>query len=148
MESLMKVGSILGEKGRKVITLRSNTSLMDVAKVLSDHGIGSIVIVDESEKVVGIVSERDIVRTLAKNGVEILNSPVSQCMTENVITCSEQETIDNVMTIMTSHRFRHMPVLENGQLVGIISIGDVVKTKIASAEMEAEAMREYIVASR
>ena len=144
----MNVGNILKEKGRKVITVMSDMKLLDVARVLTENGIGSIVVVDLHDKLIGIVSERDIVRTIATNGIEVLQNPVSECMTENVIVCSEAETIDHVMSSMTQRRFRHMPVIENQQLVGIISIGDVVKTKIASAEMEAEAMREYIVGPR
>ena len=145
---LMKVGAILSQKGRKVITVKAYTKLMDVSHVLANNKIGCIVVVDDDENVVGVISERDIVRGLGDKGPEILTAPVVALMTEKVITCSEQDTVDDVMALMSTHRFRHMPVVENGQLVGIISIGDAVKTKIASAELEAEAMRDYIVARR
>ncbi len=144
----MNVGAILGQKGRKVITVAAYTSLLDVTRLLAKNGIGCIVVVDDNEKVVGVISERDIVRGLGEKGQEILKAPVAALMTSDVITCIERDTVDRVMAVMSSHRFRHMPVVENDQLIGIVSIGDVVKTKIASAEMEAEAMREYIVARR
>ncbi len=144
MEITMNVAQILQSKGRKVITVTDNTTLIDVSRVLAENKIGSIVVVDASESVVGIISERDIVRVLGKEGVEVLQKSVSHCMTSDVITCNEATKVDEILAIMSSRRFRHMPVLENNQLVGIISIGDVVKTKIAATEMEAAAMRDYI----
>jgi len=94
--------------------------------------------------VAGIISERDIVRAIAKGGSAVLDEPVSHCMTKEVITCRESDTIHSLMSDMTSHRFRHLPVVEDGALVGLVSIGDVVKERIAEAEMEAAEMRHYI----
>ena len=140
----MNVATILSEKGRKVITTHRGNTLLDVAKLLNDNKIGSILILDEDEAVIGIVSERDIVRRIAAAGASVLNSPIETCMTTNVISCQESDTIDQIMSEMTKRRFRHMPVVEDKKLVGIISIGDVVKLRIAEAEMEADAMRQYI----
>ncbi len=140
----MDVAAILKDKGRSVLTAGPETSLLDIAKVLAENRIGCIVVIDGEDKVVGIVSERDIVRTLAGNGPKILDEPVSHCMTREVVTCQESDTIERLMAEMTAGRFRHMPVVENDRLVGLVSIGDVVKQRIAEAEMEAAAMREYI----
>jgi CBS domain-containing protein len=140
----MNVSTILKEKGQNVITADSSLSLLDVAKILSEKGIGSIVIIDTGKKVAGILSERDIVRSLAKAGSDALTQPVSLYMTQKVVTCNCADTIDTLMSKMTSGRFRHMPVVENDELVGIVSIGDVVKQRIAQAEMETAAMRDYI----
>lgn len=140
----MNVASILNEKGRNVISSTADTSLLDISKKLTEHGIGCIVIVDTHNKVCGIVSERDIVRTVAKNGPTILSQPVSTCMTKKVFTCQEADTVDWIMSEMSVHRFRHMPVVENDGLIGLVSIGDVVRCRIAEAEMEAAAMRQYI----
>jgi CBS domain-containing protein len=108
------------------------------------HGIGCIVITASDGKVVGIVSERDVVREIARIGASVLKEPVARCMTTNVVSCRESDTIDRLMAEMTAHRFRHMPVVDRGRLVGLVSIGDVVRMRIAEAEMEAAAMREYI----
>lgn len=140
----MNVAVILKEKGKNVIVAAPDASLLDIAKVLREHGIGCIVICRDDGKIAGIVSERDIVRTIAEEGASVLMSPVSKCMTTKVISCQEADTIDHVMAEMTSGRFRHLPVIEDGALVGLISIGDVVKLRIAEAEMEAAAMRDYI----
>ena len=140
----MNVAAILNEKGREVATLGLDAKLIDVARTLDERGIGSIVIVDENGGVAGIVSERDVVRTIARHGMNVLSEPVADAMTEKVVTCAEADTIEQIMSDMTSHRFRHMPVMESGRLVGIVSIGDVVKQRIAEAEMEAAAMRSYI----
>ena len=95
-------------------------------------------------KVAGIVSERDIVREISRAGAGVLKEPVERCMTKSVVTCRESDTIDRLMAEMTAHRFRHMPVVERGRLIGLVSIGDVVRMRIAEAEMEAAAMRQYI----
>ena len=106
----------------------------------------AVVIVDELQRVLGIISERDIVRVLASHGVTSLNEPVAGHMTHPVLTCSEQHSIDWLMEQMTERRFRHIPVAEQGRLAGIVSIGDVVKHKIAQAESQAEQLRQYFVA--
>jgi CBS domain-containing protein len=143
-ETEMNVASILMEMGRAVVTARSDASLLDIAKLLERHGIGCVVVEGDEGKVAGIVSERDIVRALGRSGGAVLKEPVSNYMTTAVVTARESDTIDRLMAEMSSHRFRHMPVVERGRLIGLVSIGDVVKMRIAEAEMEAAAMREYI----
>lgn len=140
----MNVAAILKLKGRDVFTSSPDTPLLDITKLLGVHGIGCIVVTGADGKVVGIVSERDIVREVARAGSKVLKEPVEVCMTKTVVTCRESDTIDRLMAEMTAHRFRHMPVVERGRLAGLVSIGDVVRMRIAEAEMEAAAMREYI----
>ncbi len=140
----MNVASILKAKGKSVATARSDETLEAVAQKLAARKIGAIVIVGDGGSVAGIVSERDIVRTIAENGATALQQPVSNVMTKNVMTCAESSTIDQMMAVMTQGRFRHVPVIEDGALVGIISIGDVVKHHIAEVEMEVTAMRDYL----
>jgi CBS domain-containing protein len=140
----MNVATILKLKGREVRTASAEASLLEIAKLLREHRIGCIVITSEDGKVTGIISERDVVREVARAGVKGLSERAETCMTKAVVTCRESDTIDRLMSEMTSHRFRHMPVVERGRLVGLVSIGDVVRMRIAEAEMEAAAMREYI----
>jgi CBS domain-containing protein len=140
----MNVAAILKLKGRDVLTAPPDTKLLEVARLLGENKIGCIVIVDGDANVAGIVSERDIVQELARSGTSVMEEPVEVCMTKSVVTCRESDTTDQLMGEMTAHRFRHMPVVERGRLVGLVSIGDVVRMRIAEAEMEAAAMREYI----
>ncbi|MEZ5800952.1 MAG: CBS domain-containing protein [Nitratireductor sp.] len=140
----MTVALILADKGREVFTMRPETSVSDVVDILASKKIGAVVITDASDVVCGIVSERDIVREISLRGASVLDQPVTQCMTRKVVSCSEEDTVDAVMGIMTNHRFRHLPVTANGKLAGIISIGDVVKRKIEQAVRDAEELRNYI----
>jgi CBS domain-containing protein len=140
----MNIAAILKAKGREVATLPPQTSLEAAARFLTDRGIGSAVVVDAKHHILGIISERDIVRAIALGGAGRLEAPVSEVMTTPVHTAREADTIDYVMALMTQRRFRHVPIVEGKDLVGIVSIGDVVKMRIAEAEMEAEAMRSYI----
>ncbi len=140
----MNVAAILKLKGREVITTTPDTSLLEIARLLGTQKIGCIVVTEADGKVVGIVSERDIVREIARAGAEVLDEPVDAFMTKAVISCRESDTMDRLMGEMTAHRFRHMPVVDRGRLVGLVSIGDVVRMRIAEAELEAAAMREYI----
>ncbi len=140
----MNVATILKEKGRDVLTALPDASLLEVATLLSTHRVGCVVVADEAGKVVGIASERDIVRAIGTEGIGVLERPITTCMTKDVVSCQEADTIEQLMSEMTAHRFRHMPVVEKGKLNGLVSIGDVVKMRIAEAEMEAAAMREYI----
>jgi CBS domain-containing protein len=135
----MNVAAILKLKDRRVVTTNSDTSLLDITKQLRTHGIGCIVIT--------IVSERDIVREIARAGSKVLKEPVETCMTKAVVTCRESDTIDRLMAEMTAHRFGHLPVVERGRLIGLVSIGDVVKMQIAEVEMEVASMRTYISTS-
>ncbi len=140
----MNVAAILKAKGRLVTTARAEDSVEDVARAIAAKRIGALVIVNEAGAVQGIVSERDIVRGIGEKGIEILRRPVSDLMTKNVVTCSEQHSLDEMMGVMTQGRFRHVPVVVDGKLAGIISIGDVVKHHIAAVQLEVTAMREYL----
>jgi len=140
----MTVLAILNKKGAEVATARAEDTLLDIVKALEDKGIGALVISNEPGKIDGIVSERDVVRAIAAKGAGVLSDPVSKHMTAKVVTCSADERVADLMAKMTAGRFRHLPVAEDGKLVGIVSIGDVVKQRIAEAEGEAEAMRSYI----
>ena len=141
----MTVAKILGSKGRAVFTTTPETPLAEVVDQLASKRIGAIVVTDKAGKICGIVSERDIVRELSRKGQDVLAKPVSVCMTSKVFTCSEKDTIDEVMGIMSANRFRHLPVETGGKLAGIISIGDVVKLKIEKAEQDAAELRNYIL---
>lgn len=139
----MNAATILKFKGSGVVTTTANKSLLDIAKLLAEHGIGCIVIVGDDDKIAGIVSERDLMRAIGQAGPKVLNKPVSDFMTKNVVTAREADTSERLMSEMTVHRFRHVPVVELGRLIGLISIGDLVKMQIADVEMEAAATREY-----
>ncbi|MGI9410440.1 MAG: CBS domain-containing protein, partial [Hyphomicrobiaceae bacterium] len=138
------VAMILNEKGRDVVVHMAGTAITDVVRDLSQKGIGASVVTDEGDRVIGIVSERDIMRAIADSGAGCLDQPVSTIMTRNVATCTEHDTVTDIMTKMTEGRFRHMPVVNSERLVGIVSIGDVVKNHIAEVEMEANALRTYV----
>jgi CBS domain-containing protein len=143
----MNVSAILRQKGRAVTTAGPDATLLNVAAKLAAKRIGAIVIVGPRGDVAGIVSERDIIRELARRGSECLSRPVAETMTKQVVTCQETDTLDELMAMMTARRFRHLPVVTDGALVGIVSIGDVVKHHVAEVEMEATAMRDYITHS-
>jgi CBS domain-containing protein len=138
----MNVATILKQKGSGVFTTTSDKSLLDIAKLLQQHGIGCIVIVGD-DKIAGIVSERDLLRAIGQAGPKVLEQPVSDFMTKTVITAREADTVDHLMAEMTTRRFRHMPVVEKNRLIGLVSIGDLVKIQISEIEMEAAATREY-----
>ena len=140
----MNVAAILQDKGRNVLTVDQDTPIIDVAKLIDEHRIGSVVIVNESGQLAGIVTERDIVKNISRRGCASLNDPVSTCMTSEVVTCTRADTVEYLMEKMTTRRFRHLPVVENNELLGIVSIGDVVKQRVAEVAMEATALREYI----
>jgi len=140
----MSVAQILSSKGRAVHTAVAADKLEAIAKTLADKRIGSVVITDAKGGIVGIVSERDIVRALARNGVGALNLPASTVMSSDVRTCDPSDSEAELMAVMTQLRIRHLPVVENGRLAGMISIGDVVKFRIEAIEREAEEMKTYI----
>jgi CBS domain-containing protein len=127
-----------------VLTVEPSATLGDVAALLTERKIGAVVVSDDGKKVSGIMSERDIVKAIALRGADVLQQPVSSAMTSSVVLCDPGETMHQVMGRMTSGRFRHLPVVENDELVGIISIGDVVKRRIEQVEAEAEEIRAYI----
>jgi CBS domain-containing protein len=139
----MNVATILKHKGSGVFTTTSDKSLLEIAKLLAQHGIGCLVIVGDDDKIAGIMSERDLMRAIGQAGPKVLEEPVSNFMTKTVVTAREADTNGRLMSEMTTHRFRHMPVVEMGRLIGLVSIGDLVKMQIAEIEMEASATREY-----
>jgi CBS domain-containing protein len=139
----MTVSRIINEKGRNVVTASPETTLAALTATLAEKRIGAIVVVEKGA-IRGIISERDIVRAIAKHGGDALMKPASEWMTARVMTCEPRDTINEVMQKMTSGRFRHLPVMENGKLAGIVSIGDVVKRRIEDVEREADQIREYI----
>ena len=141
----MTVSMILAGKGREVVTIEPNATLGDAVQLLAEKRIGAIVILGADRRVVGILSERDIVRALAERGAAVLHEPVSRTMTRKVSICNESETVVQIMERMTAGKFRHVPVVDQGQLVGIISIGDVVKHRLHEMERESAAMRDYIL---
>ena len=140
----MTVKAILERKGHDVVTLGPNEQLSQAVRMLAEHRIGAIVITNGDRKIVGILSERDIVRVLAKEGAAALGLTVRAAMTPKVKICNENHTVNEVMEIMTRGRFRHLPVEKNGLLDGIVSIGDVVKRRIEDVEREAEQIKAYI----
>jgi CBS domain-containing protein len=143
----MPVSHILGAKGRTLITAQPSATIHDVSKTLAANRIGAVVIVDEAGALAGIVSERDIVRALAGDGGSVLSRPVSEIMSRNVRTCRTGDSERELMSLMTTHRIRHLPVMDNGKLTGMISIGDVVKIRMEAIEREAEEMKSYIASA-
>ncbi len=143
----MSVKTILQAKGRDVATAGAADSVASAIATLAERRIGALVIVKDSGGIAGILSERDIIRALGKDGAGALKQPVSTYMTAKVKTCTESNTVNDVMAIMTAGRFRHLPVVHDGKLAGIVSIGDVVKKRIHDVEHEAEAIRAYIASA-
>ena len=142
----MTIATILEKKGRDVFSLPPSTPLSDIVKLLSEKKIGVVLLAD-GDVLKGILSERDIVRALSCNGSGALKDTASDHMTSDVMTCAEKDTVVSVMAQMTSGRFRHMPVIEDGHIIGLVSIGDVVKHRIEQTEKEAADMRAYIAAT-
>ncbi len=140
----MNVQTILKSKGTDVITVSRDITVTEFSAFLCDNRIGAVVVCADDGGIVGIMSERDVVRGLFRRGAEVLELPVSELMTKDVHTCKPGDTVIDVMAIMTDRRIRHVPVVERGKLKGIVSIGDLVKHRIQEAEQDAEAMRLYI----
>ena len=140
----MNVATILGEKGRDVVSVAPDVTLQDAATRLATGKIGAVLVLGADDRLMGILSERDIIRLVGEKGAVALQSPVSSAMTKNVVTCSDHDTVAGVMAIMTAGRFRHMPVVDGNRVAGIISIGDVVKNHIAEVEFEANALKNYL----
>jgi CBS domain-containing protein len=143
----MTVSQILNTKGREVITASPEQSMLAVARVLSEKRIGAVVVIDSTGKIEGIASERDFVRAIAAQGAKALDCPVRELMTTNVKICTTDDTEAELMALMTENRIRHLPVVEDGQLAGMISIGDVVKFRMEAIEHEAEEMKTYIASA-
>lgn len=141
----MTVSIILAAKGRDVASVEPNAKLSSAVALLAEKRIGALVVLGVDRRIVGILSERDIVRALAEHGAQTLDLPVSHVMTRKVSTCTEGETIPSIMERMTEGKFRHVPVVDQGRLTGIISIGDVVKHRLQQMESDSAAMRDYIL---
>lgn len=141
----MTVASILKGKSDRLISVKEADSLADVARILTQENIGALPVLDDGGDMVGIISERDLVRQIAKVGAEVLTRSVREVMTRNVVCCGPDDSIASTMAMMTARRFRHLPVRSQGRIIGMISIGDVVKRRVEDAEREAESLREYIV---
>lgn len=140
----MNVDTILRNKGVRVETARTDWDLAQVCTRLTELGLGALVVSDDGATVDGIISERDIIRQIADSGPGVLQRPVAEVMIRDVVTCTRNDDLAHLMATMTERRIRHLPVTEGDRLVGIVSIGDVVKHRIRESEHEAEALREYI----
>lgn len=144
----MQVRHILQEKGREVIAISQTATVEEAARLLAERRIGAVIVKGGAGAFTGILSERDLVRAIAAEGSEALDRNVASYMTRSVATCGETDTVEDLMEMMTRGRFRHVPVLDDNQsLCGLISIGDVVKTRIAETVNEANSLREYISAT-
>lgn len=141
----MTVKAILSSKGSTVVTIGPAASLAEAAKLLSSHRIGALIVTGPDARVIGVLSERDIVRALADRGAAALDLRVEQAMTRRVVTTREADTVGDIMERMTTGKFRHIPVVESDRLVGVVSIGDVVKYRLEEMERESNAMRDYIL---
>ena len=139
----MTVRAILDTKGHQVESVEPGTKLADAIKILSERRIGAALVLSQG-RIEGILSERDIVRVLGERGAGALEEPVSSVMTRKVVSCREKDTVSEIMETMTNGKFRHLPVVEDSKVVGLISIGDVVKWRVGEYEREQEALREYI----
>ncbi len=140
----MYVSALLENKGANVITAAPNTTVDKAVALLAENKIGVLVISADGKSVDGILSERDIVRALAEQGNDIGNADAATLMSRDVVSCAPGDTIESLMGLMTERRIRHLPVLENGKLAGIVSIGDIVKHRLAEIESEADALRQYV----
>ena len=144
----MRVSGILASKGSAVATIAPQASVADAADQLRRHGIGALVVSNDGRSIDGIISERDIVLRLAEAGGDVLGQPVSAVMTAEVQTCTMDDTCDELMRVMTEQRTRHLPVVADGGLAGIVSIGDVVKRRVTELEDETRHLHDYIVTGR
>ena len=143
----MTVAQILARKGREVLTAPPHRTLAEMARLMAERGVGAVVITGADGAIAGIFSERDLVRALSRHAAEALADPVSRHMSQRVVTTGESAPISEIMETMTNGRFRHVPVVEGGRLIGIVSIGDVVKHRLERFEDEQRAMRDYIASA-
>src|SRR5215813_1296577 len=140
----MTVKAILSRKGNDVVTADPNATLAEAVRILSARRIGTVVVTSADRRIVGILSERDVVRVLGEKRPSALDSPIAEVMTRKVTTCSMRDTVSELMERMTEGKFRHVPVIEQGRLAGIVSIDDVVKWRVHEIEDELAALRDYI----
>jgi len=141
----MTISMILADKGREIVSIELAATLKSAATLLAEKRIGAVVILGADRRIIGILSERDIVRAIGERGTAALDEPVSQTMTRKVWTCTESETLVSILERMTEGKFRHVPVVDQGRLIGIVSIGDVVKHRLLEMERDSAAMRDYIL---
>ena len=139
----MTVRSILNTKGHQIMSVEPDAKLSAAVKLLGEKKIGAVLVMNQS-RIEGILSERDIVRVLGDRGAAALEEPVSNVMTRKVVSCKETDKVAEIMEMMTTGKFRHLPVVDNGRVVGLISIGDIVKWRVREYETEQEALRDYI----
>ena len=139
----MTVRSILDSKGHQVLSVEPDAKLAAAVKILGERKIGAVLVMNEG-RIEGILSERDIVRALSERGAGVLDESVNEVMTRKVVSCRESDTVAGIMEMMTLGKFRHLPVVEEGRVVGLISIGDIVKRRVQEYETEQEALRDYI----
>jgi CBS domain-containing protein len=139
----MTVRSILDSKGHQVLSVEPDAKLATAVKILGEKKIGAVLVISQG-RMEGILSERDIVRVLAERGAPVLDEPVSNVMTRKVVSCRQSDTVAGIMEMMTLGKFRHLPVVEDGKVVGLISIGDIVKRRVQEYETEQEALQNYI----
>jgi len=142
----MFVSDILAQKGGLVFTVTPGTTVSQIAQQLSTRRVGSVLVMSGNDEVAGIVSERDLVRAMSLHGAAALDLEARYVMTRDVVTCDPDDSIDQIMEIMTRGRFRHVPVVRHGELLGVVSIGDVVKARLEETRHETEALKAYIVA--
>jgi CBS domain-containing protein len=140
----MTVKTILSVKGNDVFSIEPTATIEGAVAMLTRHRVGALLVLGPDRRVIGILSERDIVRALAERGASVLSEPLAAVMTRKVVTCSQSDTVGSLMERMTTGKFRHLPVIEQDQLVGIVSIGDVVKHRLHEMEQESAALRDYI----
>lgn len=140
----MYVSDIIKSKGDRIISLAASEPVSAAVKLLAENKIGAVLVLDDGGGIAGILSERDVVRGMHAHGDKAFAKPVGELMTAEVVTCDPKDPVAAIMGMMTSQRFRHVPVIQEGKLVGMISIGDVVKSRIEEAQSEVEALRHYI----
>lgn len=146
--SEMLIEHILASKGSEIISVASTATVAEAVDVLHQRHIGAVVVSDDGATAAGILSERDVVRLLAETGPSALTRPVTTAMTTSVHTCGPEATLDELMAMMTNHRIRHLPVVRDGQMVGVVSIGDVVKHRVIELTSEAKALHDYVTSGR
>jgi CBS domain-containing protein len=144
----MQIDRILRTKGPTVATVSPSATIGDAARDLARHGVGALVVSSDGERIEGILSERDIARGVGLHGADVLTRRVDELMTRDVATCSMRDTVDDLAEIMTTRRVRHLPVVHDGRLAGIVSIGDVVKNRLDELQIEAQTLHEYILTGR
>ena len=142
----MRISSLLEQKGSSVVTITKEATVAEAVAILERHGIGALIVADDGVHIDGILSERDVVRALGRHRGDLLDHPVHTIMTPNVVTCSPDDEVESLMSTMTDNRVRHVPVVVDGTLQGLVSIGDVVKSRIGELEKDRKELVEYITA--